>query len=242
MSRTELPTIGFDRYIEYEWLEYSLQLAYAGDFVNTLKLWLNQRIEGKVSARKTANVLTNIWLRRYEQTAQVRDKAIILYPNLIGDERLILHWGMALANFSLFRNVVGIMGRLIRLQGGFRKGEIHQRLLEIYSNQGTIPRSVNRIIQSIKEWNVITLNQDNIYLPAKSLKIDDFDLLAWLFEAAIIDNPDKHWALQDVLRLPELFPFDVAQSGSQAIRDSSNFSVIREGMNLEFISLRAPGE
>ena len=171
MSQSKLPTIGFDRFVEYDWVEHALHLAYAGETVNQLKSWLNQRIEGKESARKTANLLTNLWLREYEETARVRNQALSIYPDLVGDERLVLHWGMALTNFSLFRNVSSIMGKLVHLQGYFRKGELTQRLSEIYPNQGTIPRSANRIIQSLENWKVLSANQDGTYSTCQTKKI-----------------------------------------------------------------------
>jgi hypothetical protein len=76
-----------------------------------------------------------------------------------------------------------------------------------------------------------------VYTSVPSQTITNPTLLAWLFQATLIRNPAHHIALADLLRLPELFPFDVASFGREAIITSPLFTILREGMNQEYIAL-----
>ena len=71
-----------------------------------------------------------------------------------------------------------------------------------------------------------------------SVIIQNPNLLGWLFEAALNHDREKHWSVQDVLRLPELFTFDVAVNGVRAIREGQAFTISREGLNREYVYLR----
>ena len=141
MSARVLPTVGFDRFVTLEWMNYALDLALLGQPPEVLRSWLSSQITGPDAIRKTYNVLSNLWLVPYPRTQQLRQKGIELAQQVTLEERLVLHWGMALANFALFRTTTQLMGRLMRLQGDFRSQEIISRVLEQYSNANTAGRA-----------------------------------------------------------------------------------------------------
>ena len=237
MKNGSLPTVGFDRFIALSWADYALDLAMVRGDWEQLREWLSMHIEGKESARKTYNVLCNIWLRSYPETESIREDALELAETVPNQDRIILHWGMSIANFALFRSSVVTIGRLVRLQDQFRKSEISQRVLETYSNQGTIPRSVYRIIQSLEEWTVIKKVGRDSYTSQEVKPITDKKLIAWLLVAALSIDCEKHWSVDDVLRLPELFPFDLGSLGHVVLREDTLFKLHVEGMNRQYVSL-----
>ncbi len=58
--------VGFDRFVALDWANYALELSSHSESetakVSQLKSWLSLRVSGKDAARKTANVLTRLWL------------------------------------------------------------------------------------------------------------------------------------------------------------------------------------
>ena len=238
MTKSSLPTVGFDRFVTMDWLDQTLHFAITGQGIPTLKAWLNEKITGKDAARKTSNLLTNLWLREYSETRYLRNSALKIARDAGPQERIVLHWGMCLANFSLFRNTTAIIGRFLRLQGNFLSTEVRQRISEIYGNQGTIPRCVSRIIQSLDNWNIITLESRNQYIATEDIPVTDTNVLGWLIEALLTNSENQQLAISDVLRSPVLFPFDTMTNGMQAVQQSPSLSIIREGMNQDYVLLQ----
>jgi hypothetical protein len=237
LAKSSRPTLGFDRYIPLAWADYALDLAIAGLDQPSLKAWLESQMAGKDAARKTANLLANLWLNSFVETAQLRSQALVLALQLTSQERLILHWGMSLANFPFFRNVAANIGRLIRIQGDFRRVEIRQRMLETYSNQGSIPRLVDRILQTLCDWHILLGIQDGLYSAVTELPIVDPRLTAWLLESALVNQPSLTLPISDLIRLPELFPLSLPATSAAIVRASSSFAISREGSDREVVSL-----
>jgi hypothetical protein len=235
MRTSTLPAVGFDRFVELDWAEYALELAMAEKDSKILRAWLEDKISGEVSARKTSNVLTNLWLKTYPETGHLRERALILARETTLQDHMVLHWGMALANFPFFCNTTATIGRLMRIQGHFQVKEVSQRMLETNSNQGTVLRMVARIVQSLHNWNILEAIGKRQYKAVPDIEVVNTDLLGWLFHAALNAERDRHWVLLDVLRLPELFPFDVAGNGMAAIRKVSGLTITREGMDREYV-------
>jgi hypothetical protein len=241
MTEPKPTQVGFDRFIAYDWIEYTLDLA-AGESNDQirrdlLKQWLNLQIAGEVSARKTYNLLARIWFVEYPQTAQMRFDALISLSQIPQVERLALHWGMCLANFRFFQDATAIIGRLLRLQGEFSAGTLSQRLLEIYSNQGTVPRSAARLIQTFRDWGVIREGKQNFYQAANQFELHSTTSIAFLLECALNNQNNTAWALPDLLRKPELFPFQLDAHARQTIQDHPRLHLSREGSSTEIITI-----
>lgn len=237
MDKPSLPAVGFDRFVKLSWAEYALDLALTNGDSGQLRPWLGAQIDGDESARKTFNLLNNLWVRPFPETEQLRTRALALTSEIPQSYRIILHWGMALANFELFQQTTSNMGKLLRLQGSFNSKEIQQRMAEGYSNQGTIPRAVSRIVQSICDWGVIQETDKHTYEVAQKNQLMDEDLLSWLLQAALNRKKNRPVSVIEILRLPELFPFEFTERGRLLLHESPVFTIIREGLNQEYIVL-----
>lgn len=236
MMVSSLPTIGFDRYLPKAWLDQALQLAILGQTPDELRKWLAERIDGQSAVKKTSSVLTCLWLRPYPEIEHLHKQAVLLAKSVPAEEWVILHWGMALASYPLFRVTAQVMGRLLRLQGRFQPKAVRSRVLETYGNVGTVPRAVNRIIQSAKDWGAIE-SLGTHYVPSPAYLTESLDVAEWLLEACLLTDSAKHRDVPDLLRATELFPFDLSQSANIVLRRSPRFSVTREGLDREIVTL-----
>lgn len=236
MSERILPSVGFDRSLKLEWMDYALELALLGEPPEAMRKWLSSRVSGHDALRKTNNLLTNQWLIPYPETQFLRQQGLDLARHTPAADRLILHWGMALANFTLFRTTIQIMGRLLRLQGDFSTHEITGRVLEQYSNANTAGRSAARIVQSVASWGVIH-NEAGRYSTSSVHSIVEPNLLEWLLTAVLITSRKRRWMMVDLLRANELFPFELGEQAEIVLHRSNCFERAREGLDQETVAL-----
>jgi len=230
------PLVGFDRFVRYEWAERALEIAIQNQDPQSLLQLLIEFGIGKESARRTWNVLTMLWLRPFEDTGILRDKAFELLPKLTSEERIVLHWGMAMAQFPLFHHTVRTIGVLGRLQNEFKQREIIDRVLENYSNQTTIRRAVSRIVYTLGTWKVLEGTQSRgEYYISKPLVLTSFSLVEWLF-LTIMYTTKKHWPTLDLFRAPEIFPF-YCPDAARILHQSPLFLIQRDSFDAEIVEL-----
>lgn len=234
--------VGFDRFIDLEWSEFALDLAAQPsmrkqDRIIELKTYLSNFIDGNDAVWKTANVLTRLWLDTNIDSPELREEAIQIHKKGGKLEKVVLHWGMSLSVFPLFKDTAVQVGRLCDLQGSFHRNEIHARLLENYSNFGTLPRAVNRILQSMENWE--TLEKTNIRAYEKNcIRIINPEIEQWLIEVAINSSTHRRILFNDLFRLPELFPYRLNGEIRGLISKSKYIHLERDGNNLEYLSAR----
>ena len=230
--------VGFDRFIALEWANYALELSAHTENeaakVSQLKSWLSLRISGKDAARKTANVLTRLWLDSDADTLYFKDEACKLKLDTKKNDLVLFHWGIALLTFPFFYETCIQIGRLFALQTKITRREIQVRMAEKYSNQGTVPRSVDRVLQSLVDWGVLEkLSHQELGL--KQHKSSDVLLKKWLLESVVFSAPHKRIPLQGFYKMPVLFPFEYNGDVSQIINSSSKVKIERDGNNSEYI-------
>lgn len=136
----------FDRFIRYEWTEHTLEMAINQKPPKTIQDWLIEQGLGNEFARRTGNILSHLWFKTAPMSEPLRTAAIGQFPTLNIYDHLVLHWGMAIVQFPLFRETAQVIGRLGLLQGEFTKEEIINRVLTKHSNQSTIRRAIERTI------------------------------------------------------------------------------------------------
>lgn len=225
----------FDRFIQYEWAEHALDLAWQQTQPHEMKAWLiKQGIQGD-SARRTANILTWLWFCQESPCNLLGAQALAMLSDLSLKDRRALHWGMAICVFPSFRETVQVIGRLTRLQGHFLRDEIVQRVLENYSNQSTMRRAIERTIQTLLNWEILDKNQ-KIYTINVSQVIHNPALIEWLYRCLLITTPERYWLISDLTRAPELFPFELPES-ERLFYASAHFSIHRDANGAEIVGL-----
>lgn len=225
----------FDRFIRYEWAEFALNESAQKNNSSQIKPFLIGCGVAPQSARRTANVLSNMWFPKSPLYQQLRDKALSLLPSLSYQEHLVLHWGMSLCVFPIFRQTAKTVGSLLRLQELVTKQEVISRILGEYSNQVTIKRSIERIIQTFLNWGVLE-EKGYGFFKASPITLSDTRLIEWLFQAVILQYPDRYLPVQDLIRANEIFPFDIKMP-LLSVFDDPSFSIHRDASGEEIIGI-----
>ncbi len=225
----------FDRFLRYRWAEHALELAVQDQSPRLLKDWLlSEGVKGE-SARRTANVLTWLWFPKDQEALTIRNTATNLFPILSLEAHRILHWGMAILVFPNFSQTVRICGRLLRLQGEFNRPQVITRVLEQYSNQSTVRRSTERILQTLTDWGLL-VTEGGKYRTVDPIAIEHPELCVWLTRCVLASAPDRYVLITDLPNAPEFFPFGI-NGVNQALRQSSYFTIQRNADGDEVIGL-----
>lgn len=231
--------IGFDRFIALEWANYAFELSCHSENgttkVSDLKSWLSTKISGSDSIRKTANVLSRLWLSVDDENQYFKNEACRIAIDARKTDWVIFHWGMALVTFPFFREVCFHAGRLLALQESITRRDLHIRLSEKYSNLGTVPRSIDRVLQSLVDWKLL----DKITsqkLTVHHHRTSDILVKKWLLETIVFSAAQKRIPFSSFYKLPELFAFEYNGDVAQLVSNSSNLRIDRDGANIEYLA------
>lgn len=228
----------FDRFLEYQWVEQVLELAVRGEAPLSIPNWLKAQGLKNESARRTANILTRLWFPKDNNALTLRNDALRIFPLLALEERRALHWGMAIFVFPSFRQTVQICGRLLRIQSEFTKQDVVTRVLEQYSNQTTMKRSVERILQTLTDWKILQISEGT-YKSCHLTKIERPELCGWLIRSLLGAVPEQYLAVSDLANASELFPFRLPRI-EQTLHESPYFSLHRSAYGEEIVGISHP--
>ncbi|MFC1705445.1 hypothetical protein ACFL59_01325 [Planctomycetota bacterium] len=240
-------TVGFDRDIQLEWLDATATWASHGLSLAEIRTNLDNLLEGKVkrtgqrSARdKTMTVLLHVWVQIPDFLTALRDEGLRVLPMRTRSERLALHWGMCIATYPFFRDVVAVIGRLHGLQGSVALTHITRRATEAWGERSTVIRAARRIARSLVRWGVLTeTGERGVYAPAPRIAIRDGDELGpWLAEAGLSNCERQARPLRSLLSSPELFPFSLRVSPRQ-LSTRRGVEVHRQGLDEDIVVLNA---
>src|SRR4051794_19777440 len=111
--------IGIDRKIKRAWLDALLDRLARTQDQDTLRPYLDEilreELPGSASRAKSAGIALRIWGGISADRAPLRDRALEILPSIGGGDRLWLHWGMTALAYPFFRDVAGVVGRMLAL-------------------------------------------------------------------------------------------------------------------------------
>jgi hypothetical protein len=241
-------TIGFDRELSLPWLDLTAGLAQAGYDLSLIRTKLLSQlaaeIPGAEACRKTVTLLTRLWVRIPTEYQALQTEALALLPVILPEERLWLHWGMALLAYPFFHDVASMVGQLLRLQAEFESVQVRQRIRERWGQRTTLDRAINRAVQTFTDWHVIipSGSESRIYYAAPFRQTGNSALALWFMACAIQGigqasaRYDQHLPLSQLIQSPAIFPFDLTPHLAM-LRRSERFQISHQGLNLEMIAL-----
>jgi hypothetical protein len=235
--------INFDRNIRLSWLDDTAMLVAEGlDRHATrerLHALLADEIPSAENRRKTAMVLGRIWSWSADEHRARHTEAVELVQKVESGDRVWLHYGMTLLTHPFFRSAARVIGQLGRQRDTVDRDLIRMRLIGEFGELGTLRESLNRVFFSLSDWGALARvnGTRGDWRPLEdSLQTGCADLQLWLLACALDASPKHDLLLQDLLRLPELFPFQLTV-GLDTIRQSPMFNVQRQGNGWDMVSL-----
>lgn len=241
-------TIGFDRELRLQWLDAVASRSAARADVKEIRAWLDEYLADSVSGEghsgnrgKTITVLCRVWATPPKPCRDLQQLAFQLLPDALPDQRLALHWGMTIAAYPFFGDVMDAVGRLLSIQGDVQRGGVIQRLYETWGQRPAVSRATRAAWQSAIWWGTLSqADERGSYTSAKRAIRLSRPLESFLVEAALHWASSKPIAVSSLKALPCMFPFDMSHAGT-TVRNSDRVSVSRQGSDLELVRMRNSG-
>jgi len=234
--------IGFSRTILLDWLDVTASMCVQKMEPLGIRQRLADTISGTVTGtdaqRKTIDVLSAIWVKTEKTAPSLRQEALALFPTLsTSEERLWLHYGMTLVCYPIFRKVTAAIGQISRTEEIITRKMIKDRIAGEYGHLGALDRSVERIIASLTNWGALanTEQKQNYRILLHNFASSE-NLQSWLLSCALQAHPSDAIPFDDLVHLPELYPFRITL-GVDNLRRDGRFEVQRQGGGLEMVRM-----
>jgi hypothetical protein len=243
MTSVARTTIGFDRRIDIEWLDAVAGRVTTGQAPEDIREFLWNFLEGIVAGDsvhsgrgKTLTVLSRIWVNVPEQANPLRKSALHCIASATREQRVAIHWGMAIATYPFFRDVAATVGKLLTLNGQANLSQVERRMTDSWGDRSTLPRAIQRVLRSIVQWGLLRdgASKGSFLAPARRTAVPD--QIAELLLQAILVSHGQGMLLSQLASHPALFPFDI-NVGTALLRESSTILVQRQGDQSDFVEL-----
>lgn len=237
-----MKTVGLSHRLKRAWLDDVLdRLAQTMD-ENELRVFVDQRLReelpGKDARAKATGIILRIWSGVDPKHVALRNRAVALLPQISGRERIWLHWGMSALAYPFFRDVAEVIGRMLTLQDDFTTAQVQSRLKTAWGDRATSKEAAQKLITSMADWEVLRVTKlKGHFLLARKMNTTVTDLQLWLLEAVLSASDSEEIEAQQLLRLPELFPFTFTVSVGD-LRKHEGFNIHRQGLDMDMVAVR----
>jgi hypothetical protein len=234
--------VGISQKIKRAWLDAVLdQLVQTTNEVELrtfLDKRLNDELPGKESRAKTAGIILRIWSGIPPERVHLRDRAVALLPQISGQERIWLHWGMTSLAYPFFRDAAEVVGRLLSLQDDFTTAQVQARMVKAWGDRVTSMEAVQKLMHTLVDWEMLRTTQTKgQFLLARKATASILDLQLWLLEALLGASAADEIEAQQFLRSPESFPFTISVEIAD-LRRYEGFNIHRQGLDMDMVSVR----
>ncbi len=235
------PQIGFDRFIDFEWVAAALRVR-AGIFeMQKLNEMIDSSHSGEAAKKKTRTVLNRLWLEPRSELVDFAGRGIEIYLNAPETPISALSWGMAITTYPFFGKVAEIVGRLTALQGDCASAEVHRRMSELFGEREGTRRMTNMVLQSQASWGTIERIENGKRLVRQpKIAITGQEAVAWLVEACIRYS-NRSVALTGIDLLPVIYPFELKEALGFAIANSCALELRTEGAGHQVADIKGRG-
>ena len=227
--------IGFNRTIFLNWLDAAadlrLQTSELRSLRDGIKEIIEQDITGIDAIRKSVDVVVNIWHKSAEVNSGLHAQALEFMPQVNVNERVWLHYGLTLVYYPFFRQTAAILGQFARTGEPITRQAVKGRLSAEIGHLGSLNRSAERVVASLVDWGALVYQKKgNLYIPQLQIfKTNSLDMQGWLLACALSAHPSEQLPLPDLIRLPELFPFQFTVT-LDSFRKNTKFTIQKQGM------------
>lgn len=206
-------TLGFDWKVQLSWLDETAAQVAGDAGPKELRLHLEDYLQRQTEVdlsptgrRKAITVLSHLWCDVPDHAIAFRDRSLRVLHHVLPDERVLVHWSIALATYPFFADVVAAVGRLLALQGVADIPSVRRRVSERWGERSTVTRATGVVIGTIRDWGLLVELGKGRTEAAGSMKADPV-LSALLVEALLESGWVESLSVNDALGHPALFPF-----------------------------------
>ena len=234
------PQIGFDRFIQLDWVTAALKVRAGVASLEDLNERLDAAGLGNEAKVKTRTKLNALVLEPRADLVDFIDRGIGLFADAKPQQdATCFAWGAALAAYPYFGKVAEFTGRLTAMQGDCSMPEVHRRMSELYGERGNIKTATRAVIQTQADWGAIRrVTKGNRIERLASKSVADPVKVSWLIEAALRYH-GKAMALATLQSTAALYPFSFDQPLGYVVSNSPALELRSEGPSSQLVALRS---
>ncbi|WP_305822503.1 hypothetical protein [Massilia brevitalea] len=234
------PQIGFDRYIQLDWMAMAIKVRAGLATLDDLETLLDSAGLGKEAKSKTRTKLNALAIEPRNELVAFIDRGVEIFsPQDDCAMTAVFAWGSAIASYPYFGKVAEFSGRLTAIQGDCSVSEIHRRMSEVYGDREVTKRATQAVIQTQANWGAIERveNGKRLNRPPQR-KVSDEKVIRWLVEAAL-RFMGKAMPVTSLPTMAVIYPFQIDQSLPYVLSKSDNIELRAEGPSNQFAALRS---
>jgi hypothetical protein len=131
-----------------------------------------------------------------------------------------------------------IIGQLSAYTDDLTPADVKKRVFAEIGQLGAADKATERVIFSLRNWGILVDGERrSAYRPLRhTLGASSRTIEQWLLAAALTAHPAEELPFDDLIRLPELFPFHFTL-GVYDLRGSPRFEVHRQGLGWDMVRL-----
>lgn len=213
--------VGFTRILRLPWLDEAMELAARGLTANQMRLeleeYLSFEIDSETNRRKTREILITMWGRDNGVTERLRADGIDLAASH-PDKKIAVHWGMLMATYPVFADIVRLIGKMGDYQEEFTTAQVKQKVYDEWGERTTIVEGSEKIVASLNQFGVIERVVRGRYKIAGPIALDE-DMTNYLIFADMLVNQTSYRSYSELQDIPELFPFACSVSKERLAED-----------------------
>jgi hypothetical protein len=127
---------------------------------------------------------------------------------------------------------------MLMLQDDISTAQVQSRMTAAWGDRNTTKEAAQKLITSFVDWGVLRgTNTKGHFLPTRKLVTGSTELQLWLLEALLSASNSDEIEAQQLLRLPEAFPFSVNVNISD-LRRHDGFDIHRQGLDMDIVAVR----
>ena len=234
------PQIGFDRFIQLDWVTAALNVRAGVASLDELNELLDAAGLGHEAKIKTRTKLNALVLEPRAGLAEFIGRGVGLWAEENAkQDTAYFAWGAALAVYPYFGKVAEFTGRLTAMQGDCSMPEVHRRMSELYGERGNVKTATRAVIQTQADWGAIRrVAKGNRIARLLPTLVADPVRASWLIEAALLYH-GKAMALATLKSAAVIYPFVLDQPLGYVMSNSPTLEVRAEGPSNQFVALRS---
>jgi hypothetical protein len=234
-------SVGADRFLALQWANYAYELFLSSidqdSSRKALREYLENQMLGQVSTRKTTDQLLRLWLYSGDPYRTIREMTLSIAKPIDPAKMPVLHLGMAINVFPIYRETVRVIGTLERLSDQISVKAISTRVIEKFPTTTSIPRTVNRVLQTLDDWRFIELNQGLVVV--KDILLLDPKLVNWFILAALGATDQNEITMQELDTCPFKLGINFLHPRN-VVNTSEELTMGRNHMGVEVVRMVRP--
>lgn len=225
-------TVGFDWKVKLPWLDETAAQVARGAGQKALRVHLEDYLQCQTDASlsptarsKAITVLSHLWCDVPDHSVAFRDRSLKVLHDVLPDERVVVHWSMALTTYPFFGDVVAAVGTLLALQGVADLPSVRRRVSERWGERSTVARATGVVIGTVREWDLLAYAGKGRTEATRIVRVAP-RISVLLVEALLQSGRVGSLSLTDAMSHPSFFPFDLSLDTGE-LRSTDSLAVER---------------